>query len=413
MDGVGNTLAGSRVGGVRPPLREGHGAERGACADRPMPIASSIYWTPVAATGSVEATGAYPIFITQRALGAVHDHVAAEKEGASLGLLLGSVLRCPDTGICYIVIETTLPLAWPADGERATPILQEALAAADDRVLAGGRPAVGWYHSEGLRGARLSAGDIDAHLTLRDQPWQVALVVVSRDPPRAGFFRPSTGATWSSGPLPFYELLDEICLLPDGRKVTDLAWQTYRTDEEVLASDRVPRGWAAPAAPPHAPLGPILLFPDEVDEPLGPKPVARVAGHRARFAVYGLTAVLVAAGVVTLYQVLAARRSPLVLAGTRELDSPSALQHVDRTADTLALALAAFDVRAHLFERRQMACPELSHGLVEVEQRWIAYNAARSHAFVLDSTRDARDLSGYAAVDGVERRFERSRCPRP
>ncbi len=60
-----------------------------------------------------------------------------------------------------------------------------------------------------------------------------------------------------------------------------------------------------------------------------------------------------------------------------------------------------------------MGCPELSRGLIEVEERWIAYNLARKDAFALDSTRAARDRSQYSAVDVVERRFERAQCARP
>src|SRR5437899_633406 len=87
---------------------------------------------------------------------------------------------------------------------------------------------------------------------------------------------------------------------------------------------------------------------------------------------------------------------------------------LDRAADTLALAIAAFDLRAQLFASRQMQCPELARGLVLVEERWTAYNAVRKDSGVaLDSARTARDRNLYADADAVERRFERSRCPRP
>ncbi|HZI21915.1 MAG TPA: hypothetical protein VFD76_05340, partial [Gemmatimonadales bacterium] len=86
----------------------------------------------------------------------------------------------------------------------------------------------------------------------------------------------------------------------------------------------------------------------------------------------------------------------------------------DRAADTLGLAIAAFDLRARMFASRQMECPELARGLVLVEERWSAYNGARKDAGAsLDSVRTARDRNLYADADGVERRFERSRCPRP
>jgi len=43
------------------------------------------------------------------------------------------------------------------------------------------------------------------------------------------------------------------------------------------------------------------------------------------------------------------------------------LEQLDRAADTLALAIAGFDLRAQLFASRQMHCPELTRGLVLVE----------------------------------------------
>ncbi len=90
------------------------------------------------------------------------------------------------------------------------------------------------------------------------------------------------------------------------------------------------------------------------------------------------------------------------------------VERVDRAADTLALAIAAFDLRARLFAGRQMECPELARGLVLVEGRWTAYNSARKQsAAPLDSARTARDRALYTDVDGVERRFERSACTRP
>jgi len=90
------------------------------------------------------------------------------------------------------------------------------------------------------------------------------------------------------------------------------------------------------------------------------------------------------------------------------------LERLDRAADTLALALAAFDLRARLFATRQMRCPELARGLVLVEERWTSYNAVRKESAVaLDSARTARDQALYADADAVERRFERSVCPRP
>ena len=87
---------------------------------------------------------------------------------------------------------------------------------------------------------------------------------------------------------------------------------------------------------------------------------------------------------------------------------------LDRRADTLALALAAFDDRARMFEARQMTCAGLQRGLQQVEDNWLTYNIARRETLApFDGQREERDRTLYADVRTVERRFERSGCARP
>src|SRR2546422_605510 len=178
------------------------------------------------------------------------------------------------------------------------------------------------------------------------------------------------------------------------------------------------RALAGPAAvaPPVPPTAHVLL-PDEPEAPPLPGRAwgggARLAAPRAvRAATYVAGALLGAAGLGLLYR-LVARPSAVALGAAAEVTSPSAPDRVDRVADTLALAVAAFDARARLFDHHQMGCPELGRGLVVLEEWWIAYNAARKQASALDSAHGARDRSLYSDIDAVERRFERSRCPRP
>ncbi len=420
MDRVGGSLAQHAVVGAIPVARESVADGRRACLEGSMPVASSLHWRPVGATAAAQAdAAAFPTFITQGVLAAIHDHIAAGAGAASLGFLSGGLFREPDGGARYLVIESTLALPWRVAGDRTKLVVLDGFTHVRKELRKDGRQLLGWYHSHLFRDARLSADDVDTHETFFDQPWQVALVVAPGDEPLGGLFRTSAGAGWSSAPLPFYELLDDAALLPDGRKVTDLAWGNYRAAEPAMPSRGGPRDRL-----PSPPSPPLLLFPDEPEET--PSPAAtphategrgergeRGQGRVARFAAYGVVGVLAAAGLVNLSQAMASRWSARPLAGASAPASLTALDGVDRTADTLALAVAAFDVRARLFERRQMTCPELSRGLVAVEERWITYNAARKSAFVLDSARDVRDRSAYADVTAVERRFERSKCARP
>jgi hypothetical protein len=87
---------------------------------------------------------------------------------------------------------------------------------------------------------------------------------------------------------------------------------------------------------------------------------------------------------------------------------------LDRRADTLALAIAAFGMRANMYDTRRMPCTGLARGLAQVEDAWLGYNMARKNLLATsDPARDARDKSLYAEVRGVEVRFERSACTRP
>src|SRR5256886_12226099 len=95
-----------RVGGFRVP----GGAEPADAGsdERPMPIAASIFWKPIEGAAEQDA-GLFPVFITQRALAAVHDHCAATP-AACFGLLLGHVVASPETWAPHVVVEPTIRL---------------------------------------------------------------------------------------------------------------------------------------------------------------------------------------------------------------------------------------------------------------------------------------------------------------
>src|SRR2546421_480781 len=196
-------------------------------------------------------------------------------------------------------------------------------------------------------------------------------------------------------------------VVPDGRKVSDLAWVNYRTEESIFTSDRVSN--------PRLDVQPRLLFPDDVQESVPGAAPSPARQHRvarvARLAGYGALGLFAGAVLFNVYHALASGRGP-VKAGP--VAAPSPRERVDRMADTVALAIGAFDLRARLFDGRKMACADLARGLVDLEERWTSYNAARKDdAGALDSVRNVRDRSLYSDVDAVERRFERSKCARP
>src|SRR2546425_12654539 len=90
---------------------------------RPLPIASSILWTPHDVTEWAEADGgAFPIFVAQSALAAIHEHVGAGAGAASLGLLLGGGFEAPrNGGGCPVGEPTPRPPRAGGGGHTKTP----------------------------------------------------------------------------------------------------------------------------------------------------------------------------------------------------------------------------------------------------------------------------------------------------
>jgi len=380
-----------------------------------MPVSSSIPWTPIASAPASDTYGAtFPVFITQQAVAAVLDDRSSTHGSASFGFLTGDILQCPKAGTPYIVIDSVIPSPTPVtEGDREAALLRGRMLA-EDEARKTGRVLLGWYHNELLPDGELSPDDADLHVALFDQPWHVVLALGPGDEGQeegekklaAGFCRWSSDAGWSKRYLPFYELLDGPSLLPDGRKVTAVKWQTYRTADVVQPSDHAS---LQQAMAPEVPRRPVVLFPDDFGG-RAPWPRERIA----RYTVYGIGGVLAALGLVSLYHLFVPASSPDGPSRGERAAAVSPRERLDPLADTVAIAVAAFDLRARLFEKRQMTCEDLSRGLVQVEERWTAYSRARKAGpYALDSARDARDRKLYGDVDAVERRFERSSCPRP
>jgi hypothetical protein len=139
---------------------------------------------------------------------------------------------------------------------------------------------------------------------------------------------------------------------------------------------------------------------------LRPRPAVRVASLSA----LGLAAV---AALVGAYQVLASGVPGDVVAGQPAGAAVTAAT-VDRLGDTVAFAVAAFDLRARLFAGKKMTCDDLARGLVELEDRWITYSTTRKIvATRADAAPIADDLRLHNDVGAVEQRFARTACPRP
>jgi len=384
----------------------------GGCAERPMPMAAAIPWIPVGNGTASPESAQFPVFITQGTLRAVHEHCAASD--GRLGFLTGQLYRCSATGVPYVVIASTFRVPWPIAGDDQKPIAELTREVAQSELAQNGDRLLGWYRSSPSPEAGLSPRDAELHSSLLSHPWDVALLVRSDSGAAGALFRKSSSATWRQEPLGFYELLDEGRPGPAGEKRTVLAWWTYRAGDAVAPIAAVPKGRVT--RPDPAPL-PRLLVPDEFDDEddVGKRPRSStldVLRRRApRLVAYGVVGLLALWGLVQLATLAAAPAGSQPAAVAAGGVSSA---RVDQLADTVALALVAFDLRVRMFERRQMACADLSRGLVELEERWMVYNIARKGALgTFDAASNTRDAGLYTTVDAAERRFERSPCPRP
>lgn len=172
-----------------------------------------------------------------------------------------------------------------------------------------------------------------------------------------------------------------------------------------------------------------ILFPDANDEdvalvPPRPTPATVVTPKPRWYHGLGRPLAYVACGIAGAVAVAAlngmigsgkapfgSRAAPDSTPGAGAVMGPAVL---DRRADTLALAISAFNMRASMYDSRRMACSGLQRGLTQVEDAWLVYNLARKDLMAgADPVRDARDRSLYADVRSVEARFERSSCTRP
>jgi proteasome lid subunit RPN8/RPN11 len=413
MDVVPGTPAKYRVPDAIHPLTGAVRADRRPeYVERPMPAAAAVRWAPIEQPAG---DAVYPILITQRALAAVHAHLAAGSEGASsFGFLVGDVYIAPETGFPYVIGESTVDVPWSiAGGHLKSALLQGREIAMAEARRRGGR-VVGWYHCHVAADARLSVADVEAHLACFNEPWQVALVVARGDDLKGGVFRvQAEGARVASEYLPFYEL-------PNEQRGTSVAWVNYRSHTVVLAPAVASASVAAPGgAAPGGGAQQLVLLPDESDiyDELDFKAPAALPRPRfeitpaVRYAALAAAAVMALAVLVVGYRALSAGPSDGANAGGIGA-TPRA--RVGDLADSTAYSVTAFGVRARLFDGRKMVCADLARGLVEVEERWTAYTAARAVASAtVDAAQVATDQRLHTDVNAVEQRFARTGCPRP
>src|SRR5438477_2639566 len=72
---------------------------------QPPPTAQSVLWRPAIQELAPPEGDTSLIFIAQRTLAAVEDHLVGALHRPLLGYLVGRVLQAPDTGMSYVVAQ--------------------------------------------------------------------------------------------------------------------------------------------------------------------------------------------------------------------------------------------------------------------------------------------------------------------
>lgn len=428
----------------------------------PMPLSKSILWTPgeQSATATAEPDA---IFIRQRALGALNDHLKAVPDKGLLGFLVGGLYVSPESETRYLVVDTAIRLPLAIFGDKVMHVVSQVWPRLQDEIGKSQGRLLGWYHSHPPVGVALAPADIETHHRYFGEAWQFALVLgTDKHGPAGGFFRPARNALQPPTRLPFYELLHPDALSPEGKYRSKMVWQGYLPHRPTAPPPRVVE--RAPAV--------VLLLP--------PPPAQWSSGRRVSlFAVLGVVAVGGAAAAFVLLQPRAPPRAepdravaplaasesaavtlePAAVAAESVATAPEsaraasglvrtgpesarAIAEPARTAAESAhaapgparpaagpasvitelgqlgasLAGAIYNYMRHttLFDTKQLDCPGLRDRLVAVEERGMAYYAEqRAQAAPLDPARAAKHRSFYWGIDSVQSHFNRSGCTRP
>jgi len=227
-----------------------------------LPTARAILWNPLMGGGDRPTSGAYPLFLEQKVIGALHEHFVAASTQAILGFLVGELYVCPNTQVRYAIVDSTIRLNQAIYGDKTLVVVSRLWERIQEELSRARGQLIGWYHSHQAGAVELAPGDVETHQQYFQRRWQAALVLgADRDGPAIGIFRPGPSASWSSVSLPFYELIEGKEQLTGGRKRSVLPWTNFATDDPAVTREGAPptsssKAAASPASTPVRPPPP-------------------------------------------------------------------------------------------------------------------------------------------------------------
>ena len=201
------------------------------------PILRSILWTPD--NGVTAGMAEHAVFVTQGALREVSRHVWSQPNQELLGFLLEERRESPETGARYLHISATSRSSYVVPQESEEVIAEVAWHSGHLEARRRGLQLLGWYHSAAYVGTGPTLRDIGAHAAHFPDPWQVGLILAPRsDRVAGGFFRAGDRGE-SERFLPFFEVVDDNAILPDGQKRSVVPWINYVPDAPPVRAAQV------------------------------------------------------------------------------------------------------------------------------------------------------------------------------
>jgi hypothetical protein len=394
----------------------------------PLPLDRAVLWYPERAGTADPLGGRYPLFVTQRLLADVVS--AATAPQGAFGFLIGEPCFDPARRLRFVVASHHLRLQQPFRGDQTAAPVQAGWSAVRAEIGRTGGVVVGWYHSHEQGGVQPSGGDVATHRRHFDDPWQVMLIVSAAGGVGRGlWYRPGL---MDRRPLPFYELLDAPPAA-GGARVSRMTWSGYvPADPAVVVEPAAVTAGAQPSQLFAHFIHPAAFTPvadDDEDAVPGaplPPPEPRVTGAMVWTAAKQLPGwgrLGLGAGAVLLLAIVGYGLYAFVMGGPSRpvvvVAPPPAATAAPTSPERAELetAMRGFADADRMFASGQATCDVLARSLVRVEEAWLAYNTARRGAAGSSSNLAAAvagdDQPLVDAVDTVETRFERSRCPRP
>src|ERR1051325_11339187 len=218
---------------------------------QPLPTDQSVLWRPAVQELARPDDDPSLIFIAQRALAAVEDHLVSAPHEALLGFLVGRVFETPETGMPYVIVHGAVRVPQMIVDGASERVVAQALAAAQRMLPPEDGVVGGWYRGDPTGELKISPADHLAHVPHFPASWQVVRLMTTRAGGAGGGCFRRVGAPGSPAPsLPFYELLDADNFR-DGWKQPRVTWSNYWSPDPAVWRG----GGRAGRAPPGEPAG--------------------------------------------------------------------------------------------------------------------------------------------------------------